>query len=224
MRENFWHFHRHLAGMRALPRLTVHAQLHREIMWIGNFISSYNPGPQWAECIDSLAEAEHSRLHLPPLNVACGNVIENHVPADVILCLFRAEVLAAFLQHDCQLQLVVKFLSQMLGVDYRLVLANDGIDVLEENNPGHHRMGKACFGRFLVVLAEIARGVKKLSRNDRRCQSDFVGSIKNCLATGPGRTTVLLQHVIEGLMCSFQASVAALKQGPDRKSTRLNSS
>src|SRR5437870_9650304 len=78
----------------------------------------------------------------------------------------------------------------MLGVDYRLVVANDGIDVLEENNPGHHRMGKACFGRFLVVLAEIARRVKKLSRNDRRFQSDFVGSIKNCLATGLGRTTV----------------------------------
>src|SRR5438094_298128 len=94
MRENFWHFHRHLAGMRALPRLTVHAQLHREIMWIGNFISSYNPGPQWAECIDSLAEAEHSRLHLPPLNVACGNVIENHVPAELIMCSFQASVAA----------------------------------------------------------------------------------------------------------------------------------
>src|SRR2546426_5180423 len=62
MRENFWHFHRHLAGMRALPRLTVHAQLHREFMWIGNFISSYNPGPQWAECIDSL-DRKSTRLN-----------------------------------------------------------------------------------------------------------------------------------------------------------------
>src|SRR2546427_10001390 len=120
MRENFWHFHRHLAGMRTLPRLTVHAQLHREVMWIGNFISSYNPRPQWAECIDSLAEAEHSRLHLPPLNGTSGNVIQDHRPADVILCLFGAEVPASLLRHDCPPQLVVKTLHQTLASHYRL--------------------------------------------------------------------------------------------------------
>src|SRR5207253_10144450 len=62
---------------------------------------------------------------------------------DVILCLLWAEVLAAFLQHNRQLQLVVKLLGQMLGIDYRLVVANDGVDVLEKDNPRHDRMRKS---------------------------------------------------------------------------------
>src|SRR5437867_3450561 len=114
-----------------------------------------------------------------PLNVACGDVIKNHVPADVILCLLWAEVLAAFLQHNRQLQLVVKLLGQMLGIDYRLVVANDGVDVLEKDNPRHDRMRKSRFSCFLVVLAKVSRSVKKLLRNNRRFQSDFSGIIEN---------------------------------------------
>ena len=79
-------------------------------------------------------------------------------------------MLAAFLQHHGQFQLIVELLRQMLRKDDGVFMSDDGVHVLEENNPGHDWMRKASLGGFLVMLAEISGRMKELLGNDRRSE------------------------------------------------------
>src|SRR5579864_372702 len=121
--------------MRTLPRFAVDSQLHREIVRVGNLVGGYDPGAQRAEGVDSLAEAEYAGLHLAALNVAGGDVVENDVAADGMICFLWVKVLAGVFQDYGQFQFVIEFLGKMLGIDDRLVVADDGVDVLKENDP-----------------------------------------------------------------------------------------
>jgi len=62
------------------------------------FVGGHDPRAQRAERVDSLAEAEHARFHFAALNVACRNVIENYISADVAGRFFRRKVFARFLR------------------------------------------------------------------------------------------------------------------------------
>ena len=83
---------------------------------------------------------EKTPPHLPALNVAGGDVVEDHVAGDVVHRLLRAEVLAVLPITTAELELVVELLGQVLGVDDRLVRADDRVDVLEEHDPGRDRV------------------------------------------------------------------------------------
>src|SRR5690348_2991647 len=98
--------------MRCLALLSVNAEFHSEIMWIWDLVSGHNPRAKWTKSVDAFAEAEYSRLHLTTLNIPCGDVVEDHIPPDIIHGIFGGEVLAGFLEHDSQLELVIEFLRE----------------------------------------------------------------------------------------------------------------
>ena len=58
----------------------------------------------------------------------------------------------------------------MLGIDDRLVGADDRVDVLEEDDPGRDLVRPADLLRLLLVLAEVAGRVEELLRDDRRAE------------------------------------------------------
>src|ERR1700678_3352331 len=196
--------------MRALPRLSVDAQLHGEIVRIGNLVGGDDPRAKRAEGVDTLAEAEHAGLHLAALNVAGSDVVEDYIAANAFRSLFRRKMLATFFQNYGEFQFVIQFLREVLGINYGLVVADDGVEVLEEEDPRHHGMGESGLGCFFVVLAEVASGVKELARNDRSLEFDFGRRVKDGLASGPG-CAVVLQCMVEGFVGGFEAGVATLE-------------
>ena len=94
VREDLRDRHRHVAAVRLLPRLAVDAQLHPQVVRIADLVGRHDPGPERAERVDRLAEREHAGAHLAPLDVSRGDVVEDHVAADVVRRLLRAEPLA----------------------------------------------------------------------------------------------------------------------------------
>jgi hypothetical protein len=162
--------HAHPARVRLLPPLAVDAQLHREIVRVGDLVGRHDPRPEGAERVDRLAEAEHARAHLTALDVARRDVVEDHVAADVVRGLLRREPFAGPLEDDRELELVVELLGQVLGIDDRLVGADDRVDVLEEVDPRRDPVRPVDVLRLLLVLAEVAGRVEELLRHDRRAQ------------------------------------------------------
>src|SRR6266849_7148157 len=212
--DNLWNLHRHFAGVRALPHFAVDAELHFKTVSVGNFVGRDDPRAERAKRIDSFAETEDAGLHLAALDIACSDVIENYVPAKMAGGFFGGKVFAALFQDDGQLQLVVQLLGQMLGINDRLFVADDGVDVLKKYDPRHDGMREACLGRFLVMLAEITRGVEKLFGNDRRLQFDFGGPINDWLAVRAGNVASLLQGEVESIARGIQTGVAAGEERP----------
>jgi hypothetical protein len=159
---------RHAARMRDLPRLAVHAQLHGQVARVADLVGRDDPRPERTEGIDRLAEREHARTHLPTLDVPRGDVVEDHVPGDVALGVFGGEPLPVLADDDGELELVVELLGQVLWVDHRVVLADQRVDVLEEDDPGGDFVRPADLLRLLLVLAEVAGRVKELLGDDRR--------------------------------------------------------
>src|ERR1019366_9617298 len=51
----------------------------------------HDPGTDRAEGVDRLGEGEHAGLHLPALDVAGRDVVEDRVPGDVVLGLIGPE-------------------------------------------------------------------------------------------------------------------------------------
>ena len=103
-----------------------------------------------------------------PLDVARRDVVENYIAADVIGRLRCGKVAARFFQDYRELKLVIEFFGQMLGVNHRFIGADDGVNILKKDNPGKHRMGKACFLSFFVMLAKITGGMEEFLWRDRR--------------------------------------------------------
>ena len=156
---------RHARGVRLLARRAVDAQLHRQVVRVGDLVRRHDPRAERAERVDRLAEREHARAHLAALDVARRDVVEDHVAADVVGRLLGREPLARPSSAiDGQLELVVELLGQVLGVDHRLVRADDRVDVLEEDDPRRDLVRPVDLLRLLLVLAEVARRVEELLR------------------------------------------------------------
>lgn len=200
--------------MRILARLAIDAQLHSQVMRVRDFIGGDDPGAQRTEGIDALAETENTGLHFAALDIARGDVVEDHVTADVAWRLLRREVLAALLQHHSQFQLVVQLLCQVLRKNHRFFMADDRVYVLEENNPGHDRMRKAGLGRFFMVLPKIARRVEEFLGNDRRSQSDSGKIVKERFTVATGCLIPALQREVQCIASSGEAGVSAFKERP----------
>jgi len=81
-----------------LADYAVDAKLHIEIVSVGDFVGGDDPGAQRAEGVDGFAEAEDAGLHFAALNVACGDVVENDVAADVCGGFFGSEMLTGLFQ------------------------------------------------------------------------------------------------------------------------------
>src|SRR3954454_4983228 len=169
-RKDLRNGHAHPARVRLLPRLSVDAQLHLQVVRIWDLVGCDDPGPQRAEGVDRLAEAEDAGAHLAALDVARGDVVEDDVPADVVLGLLGREPLPRFSQHHGELELVVELLRQVLGIHHGLLRAHDRVDVLEEVDPGRNPVRPVNVARLLLVLAEVTGGVEELLRADGRTQ------------------------------------------------------
>src|SRR5438445_8054817 len=139
MRQDLRNGDRHFAGVGILPRLSVHAQLHSEIVRIADLIRRNNVRPQRAESIYAFAKAEDARLHFCALYVARGDVIKNQVATDVIGRFSLAEMLAGFFDDHRQLQFVIQLAGEVGRVNHRLVGADDGVHDLKENDPWQNR-------------------------------------------------------------------------------------
>src|SRR5260370_24338317 len=77
---------------------------------------------------------------------------------------------------------------EVFGIDHRFVRSDDRVGVLKKNDPRHHRMRKTSFRRLVVVLAKIARRVKKLLRDDGRLELDVAPRVNQRLAASPEDT------------------------------------
>src|SRR5260370_18154689 len=119
---------------------------------------------------------------------------------------------AALLQHHGQFELVIQLLRQMLRKNDRLFVTDDGVYVLEENNPGHDRVGKARFGGFLVMLPEIARGVEEFLRNDRRLEPDGGEIVKERFAVATRNLAPALQSKVESVARRSEPGVATFEE------------
>src|ERR1700733_9026481 len=100
----------------------------------------------------------------------------------------------------------------MLGINNRLFMPDNGVDVLKENDPRHHGMGKPGLGGFFVVLPKVASSVKKLAGNDWRLEFDVGSGVKDGLASRTGRA-VIAQRVVKRFVRRFEAGVATFEQG-----------
>ena len=89
--------HGHVPGVRLLPHLTVDPQLHAEIARVGHLVGGHDPRAERAEGVDRLAEREDARAHLATLDVARGEVVEDHVAADVVAASSGVNHFPAFL-------------------------------------------------------------------------------------------------------------------------------
>ena len=145
------------ARVRCLPRLAVHAQRHREIVRVRDLVRRHDPRAERAERVDRLAEREDSASHPPPLDVARGDVVEDHVAGDIVHRLLGPNHLPSLPMIHRELELVVELLGQVLRIDDRLVRADDRVDVLEEDDPRRDLVRPVDVLRLLLVLAEVAR-------------------------------------------------------------------
>ena len=141
---------------------------------VADLVGGDDPRADRAERVDALGQAEHARLHLLALDVARGDVVEDDVAGDVVLGLLGREELAGLADDDGELELVVELVGHRLGVDDRVVGADDRVDVLEEHDPRQHRVRPVDALGLLVVLAEVAGGVEELLGDDRRPQRHLV--------------------------------------------------
>ncbi len=171
MAEDLRDRHRHAARVGDLAVDAVHAKRHREVVRIGDLVGSHDPRPERAERVDGLAEREDTGLHLAALDVARGDVVEDHVAADVVHRLLGPEPLPRLAQDHGELELVVELLGEVLGIDHRLVRADDRVGVLEEDDPRCNRVRPVDLLRLVLVLAEVAGRVEELLRDDRGTQA-----------------------------------------------------
>ena len=95
------------------------------------------------------------------------------------------------LQDHGELELVVELLGQVLGVDHRVVLADQRVDVLEEDDPGRDLVIPVDLLALLLVLAEVAGGVEELLRHDRRQQPGLGERHAAAALLGPAALEVL---------------------------------
>jgi hypothetical protein len=95
--------------------------------------------------------------------------------------------------------------------DDRLVRANDGIDVLEEDNPRQHGMREASLLGFVMMLAKVAGSVKKLLRDNRSFDANVSALVENRLVVhADGR--FLRGDIVEGSPSGVKTAISAVEQ------------
>src|SRR5206468_865388 len=172
MSNDLRNFHGHLLRMRLLADLAVHPQFHIEIVRVGNFVSGDDPRSNRTECIDTLTETEHAGFHLTPLNITRRDIVEDDIAADVVRRFLSREMFACLFQYHCEFEFVVNFLRQMLRKNDRLIRSDNRIHILEEDDPWQNGMRKAGPLGFDMMLAKVARSMKKLFGYDRSPEFD----------------------------------------------------
>ncbi len=91
-------------------------------------------------------------------------------PAMWSIGLLGAEELARLADDHREFELVVELVREVLGVDDRVVRADDRVDVLEEDDALVHRVRPVDRLELFVVRGEVAGGVEELLRHDRGAQ------------------------------------------------------
>src|SRR5260370_12339284 len=94
-----------------------------------------------------------------------------------------------------------------------LCVVGDGVYGLGGDNRGHDGVGKAGFGGFLVMLPEIARGVKEFLRDDWSFEPDGGNIVKERFAVATKDVVPPLQGKVESVARSAETSVAAFEEG-----------
>ncbi len=152
-------------------------------------------------------------LHFSALNVPGGDVIENDVPTNIARGVLGREVLAALFEDDSQFQFVIELLGEMLGVDHRLILADDGVDILKKDDPRHNRMGESGLGGLLVMFPEISRGVEKLLRSNWRFEAYLRWGVGNRFTMDTGGADPSIENVVQGIARGVETGVATFEEG-----------
>ena len=120
-------------------------------MWIRDLVSSDDPRTEGTERLDPVAKQRGTRLQFAALDVTSCNLIKNDVATDVFASFFRSERLATLLHHDGESDFAIQFLCQVVGIDHRLVMSDDGVYVQKASLP------------------------KEFPRDNRSLERDFVG-------------------------------------------------
>src|SRR5215475_4567373 len=101
----------------------------------------------------------------------------------------------------------------MTGIYDRLVWTDNRVNVLEEDDPGHHGMREPGFLSFLVMLAKVAGSVKELLGNDRRAQLYFILRVNKLLAGRAGGVLAQVgKRIFERHARAIQTFIAALEE------------
>src|SRR6266704_1622176 len=94
----------------------------------------------------------------------------------------------------------------MAGIDHGLIGTNDGIHVLEKNDPRKHGMREARLLRLLVVLAKVPRSVEKLFWNDGSLDLHFAAGIEDAVFIFPP----VLRRLWRLIHCIFERRCGGL--------------
>src|SRR5215472_1159273 len=102
----------------------------------------------------------------------------------------------------------------MLGIDDGFVVPDDGVNVLEENDPGHNGMGEAGLGGFFVMFAKVSRGMEELFREDGSFELDFGRLIYDRLAVDAAEVAVAaaVLREIEGAARCVETGIATFEE------------
>ncbi len=95
--------------------------------------------------------------------------------------------------------------------DDRLVGTDDGIDVLEEDNPRQHGMREASLLGFVMVLTKVAGGVKKLLGDNRGLDVDIGALVEDRLVVHAD-IRLLRRDVIECGTSGVKTAISACEQ------------
>jgi len=119
----------------------VDAKLHIEIVSVGTSSGGDDPGAQRAEGVEALQKLEDAGLHFAALNVACGDVVENDVAPTYAEASSGVKCLPDFFRLQLA-RVRSRVPGEVLGINYRFFVADDGVYVLEEDDPGHYWRGR----------------------------------------------------------------------------------
>src|SRR5712664_4171036 len=96
-------------------------------------------------------------------------------------------------------------------------MSDNRIGILKENDPRHDRMRKPRLRRLFVVLAKIARRMKKLLRDDGCLELDIAQRVEYRLSARTGDARAVhreMAHVVKSFVCRVEAGVPSAKQRP----------
>jgi hypothetical protein len=98
-----------------------------------------------------------------------------------------------------------------LKITYRLVRADDRVDVLKEVDPGRDLVRPVDVVRLLLVLAEVPSGVEELLRPDRSTKTNV---LERVLTTGRAGDHAALEVLPHRVGAELQHPVVAQLSDP----------
>jgi len=101
----------HVAGVAALPLVSVDACRHHEVIWIGEFVGGHHPWPQAGAPVLALRRTQPN-LHFTLLNIPRAEVVEDGVARDIVACILRLDIAAGAPDDRRQFKLLVEFFRE----------------------------------------------------------------------------------------------------------------